>query len=195
MIRRTRNSQSARAWWVFGIRSQRTATMIVLIDNYDSFVHNLAGYFECLGQRTLVLRNDEVDVAGVSALAPNALVISPGPCTPDQAGASLNLVREFGGRIPILGVCLGHQAVAQAYGARIVRGSGTRTWPLDRCDPPGARPVTGAPVSYTSLPLPFSDGGSRFCAEVHGGSGTDGRRYRYGRPAPTTIDVWSTVSP
>jgi anthranilate synthase/aminodeoxychorismate synthase-like glutamine amidotransferase len=97
--------------------------MILLIDNYDSFVHNLARYFERLGQRTMVVRNDSIDVAGVRAHAPRALVLSPGPCTPNEAGCSVDLVRELHRELPILGVCLGHQAIGQAFGGRIVRAS------------------------------------------------------------------------
>lgn len=95
--------------------------MILLIDNYDSFVYNLARYFECLGQETRVVRNDAIDPESVRSLAPAAVVLSPGPCTPDQAGCSLAVVRELAGKIPILGVCLGHQTIAQAFGARILR--------------------------------------------------------------------------
>jgi anthranilate synthase/aminodeoxychorismate synthase-like glutamine amidotransferase len=95
--------------------------VILLIDNYDSFVFNLARYFERLGQRTLVVRNDEVDVAGVRSLQPAAVVLSPGPRTPSEAGCSLDLVRDLHPDVPILGVCLGHQAIAQAFGAPIVR--------------------------------------------------------------------------
>src|SRR5438093_9723838 len=95
--------------------------MLLLIDNYDSFVHNLARYFERLGQPTRVVRNDAIDVAKVRALKPSAIVLSPGPCTPHEAGASLDLVRELHGEIPMLGVCLGHQVIAEALGGRIVR--------------------------------------------------------------------------
>ncbi|MEX2113283.1 MAG: aminodeoxychorismate/anthranilate synthase component II [Pirellulales bacterium] len=95
--------------------------MILLIDNYDSFVHNLARYFERLDQPTHVVRNDAIDVAGIEALAPSAIVLSPGPCTPAEAGCSLDVVRQFAGKVPILGVCLGHQAIAAALGAAIVR--------------------------------------------------------------------------
>jgi anthranilate synthase/aminodeoxychorismate synthase-like glutamine amidotransferase len=94
---------------------------VLVIDNYDSFVFNLARYFERLGQRTRVVRNTAIDAAGVRALAPDALVLSPGPCAPEQAGCSLDLVRELCGELPILGVCLGHQTIAQALGGRIVR--------------------------------------------------------------------------
>ncbi|HUT92978.1 MAG TPA: aminodeoxychorismate/anthranilate synthase component II [Thermoguttaceae bacterium] len=95
--------------------------MILLIDNYDSFVYNLARYLERLGQETLVARNTAIDVAGVRALGPEAIVLSPGPCTPRQAGCSLAVVRELHPEVPILGVCLGHQAIAEALGGRIVR--------------------------------------------------------------------------
>jgi anthranilate synthase/aminodeoxychorismate synthase-like glutamine amidotransferase len=95
--------------------------MILLIDNYDSFVHNLARYLRRLGQETLVIRNDAIDMTGVRCLAPQAIVISPGPCSPREAGCSEELVRHFGIDIPILGVCLGHQAIAAAFGAAIAR--------------------------------------------------------------------------
>lgn len=95
--------------------------MILLVDNYDSFVHNLARYLRRLGQESLVLRNDAIDVAGVRRLKPEAIVLSPGPCTPNEAGCSLDLVREFHKELPLLGVCLGHQAIAQAFGGRIIR--------------------------------------------------------------------------
>jgi anthranilate synthase component II len=95
--------------------------MLLLIDNYDSFVFNLARYFERLGQDTVVRRNDAVDVAAVRALRPDAIVLSPGPCTPREAGCSLEIVREFHEETPILGVCLGHQAIAAALGGRVIR--------------------------------------------------------------------------
>jgi len=95
--------------------------MIVLIDNYDSFVHNLARYFRELGQETLVVRNDAVTVDEARRLAPAAIVISPGPCTPNEAGVSLALVATLGREIPILGVCLGHQTIGAAFGGRIVK--------------------------------------------------------------------------
>ncbi|MBX7074930.1 MAG: aminodeoxychorismate/anthranilate synthase component II [Pirellulales bacterium] len=95
--------------------------MLLIIDNYDSFVHNLARHFERLRQRTLVVRNDAIDVAAVRRLAPAAIILSPGPCAPDQAGIGLQLVRALHREIPMLGVCLGHQTIAQALGGRIVR--------------------------------------------------------------------------
>jgi anthranilate synthase component II len=95
--------------------------MILLLDNYDSFTYNLYQYLSELGAEVLVRRNDEVSVGDVAELAPERIVISPGPCTPDDAGISVALVRELGGRVPLLGVCLGHQAIGAAYGGAVVR--------------------------------------------------------------------------
>ena len=94
--------------------------MLLMIDNYDSFTYNLVQYFGELGESVRVVRNDAIDLAGIAALAPARIVISPGPCTPNEAGISVPLVREFAGKLPILGVCLGHQAIGQAFGGRIV---------------------------------------------------------------------------
>jgi anthranilate synthase/aminodeoxychorismate synthase-like glutamine amidotransferase len=95
--------------------------MILVIDNYDSFVHNLARYFRQLGCETVVRRNDELDRQTVEALNPEAIVISPGPCSPDEAGYSVDAVRDFHQTIPILGVCLGHQAIVQAFGGEVIK--------------------------------------------------------------------------
>ncbi|WP_417383644.1 anthranilate synthase component II [Gimesia sp.] len=95
--------------------------MILIIDNYDSFVFNLARYFAELGQQTHVVRNDLITLAQAAELKPSALVISPGPCTPEEAGLSQELIRHFTGQIPILGVCLGHQAIAASLGGKIIR--------------------------------------------------------------------------
>lgn len=95
--------------------------MILLIDNYDSFTWNLYQYFCELGADVLVRRNDELTLSQIDALNPQKIVISPGPCTPDDAGISLDVIRHFAGKIPLLGVCLGHQAMAQAFGATVVR--------------------------------------------------------------------------
>jgi anthranilate synthase component 2 len=95
--------------------------MLLMIDNYDSFTYNLVQYFGELGQQVRVVRNDEIDVAGIVALEPERLVLSPGPCTPAEAGVCVPAIRALQGRLPILGVCLGHQAIGAALGGRIVR--------------------------------------------------------------------------
>lgn len=95
--------------------------MLLIIDNYDSFTYNLYQYFCELGVDVHVVRNDEIDIAGIERLQPTHLVISPGPCTPNEAGISLAAIAHFAGKLPILGVCLGHQAIAQAFGGEVVR--------------------------------------------------------------------------
>jgi anthranilate synthase/aminodeoxychorismate synthase-like glutamine amidotransferase len=95
--------------------------MLLLLDNYDSFTYNLAQYLGELGQDVRVERNDALTVEAVEAMAPDVLVISPGPCTPNEAGISMELIRRFAGALPILGVCLGHQCIGQVFGGRIVR--------------------------------------------------------------------------
>ena len=95
--------------------------MLLVIDNYDSFTYNLVQYFGELGAEMKVIRNDELTLDEIEALAPDKIVISPGPCTPNEAGVSVGVVERFGGKIPILGVCLGHQSIAQAFGGDVVR--------------------------------------------------------------------------
>lgn len=94
--------------------------MLLMIDNYDSFTYNLVQYFGELGANVRVFRNDEIDLAGIAQLAPEQLVISPGPCSPAEAGISVAAIREFAGKIPLLGVCLGHQSIGAAFGGKIV---------------------------------------------------------------------------
>jgi anthranilate synthase/aminodeoxychorismate synthase-like glutamine amidotransferase len=95
--------------------------MILMIDNYDSFTYNLVQMLECMNQEVKVYRNNQVDIPDMKRLNPSALVISPGPGTPDESGISMEAVRNFGPRISVLGVCLGHQAIAEAYGGKVVR--------------------------------------------------------------------------
>ena len=95
--------------------------MLLLIDNYDSFTHNLARYFEELGQEVIVMRNDEISCADISTIRPDYLVFSPGPCTPDSAGITLEAIKKYAGKIPILGVCLGYQAIGMAFGANLIK--------------------------------------------------------------------------
>jgi len=94
--------------------------MLLMIDNYDSFTYNLVQYFAELDCDVVVRRNDQIDIAEIERLQPRQLVISPGPCNPDKAGISLDAIRHFSGQIPILGVCLGHQSIGQAFGAQVV---------------------------------------------------------------------------
>ena len=94
---------------------------ILMIDNYDSFTYNLMQYFGELGAQIKVVRNDEITVAEIVELAPQKIVISPGPCTPNEAGISIETIKAFAGRIPVLGVCLGHQSIGQAFGGKVIR--------------------------------------------------------------------------
>lgn len=95
--------------------------MILVIDNYDSFTYNLVQYLGQIGETVEVRRNDEIDLAGIEALKPDHILISPGPCTPNEAGISLSLIEHFKGKIPMLGVCLGHQSIGQAFGGEVIR--------------------------------------------------------------------------
>jgi anthranilate synthase component II len=103
-----------RAVWI------EEGAMLLMIDNYDSFTYNLVQYFGELGEEVAVHRNDEITLADIARLQPARIVVSPGPCTPNEAGVSVPLIKEFAGKIPILGVCLGHQSIGQAFGGKIV---------------------------------------------------------------------------
>jgi anthranilate synthase component 2 len=122
--------------------------MLLMIDNYDSFTYNLVQYFGELGEDVRVFRNDEITLAQIEQLAPQRICISPGPCTPNEAGVSLGVFEQFSGRVPILGVCLGHQAMGQAYGGKVVR---ARTLMHGKTSPIAH---TGVGV-FTGLPTPF----------------------------------------
>jgi anthranilate synthase component 2 len=95
--------------------------MLLMIDNYDSFTYNLVQYLRELGEEVEVYRNDKISLAEIEALNPSRLVVSPGPCTPNEAGISVEAIKHFAGKLPILGVCLGHQSIGQAYGGKVVR--------------------------------------------------------------------------
>ena len=122
--------------------------MLLMIDNYDSFTFNLVQYLQALGAGVEVVRNDAVSVDDIARMAPERIVISPGPCTPDQAGVSLDVVRRLGSRIPILGVCLGHQAIGQAYGGAVVRAKSIMHGKTSRIRHGGTGVFAGLPDRY-----------------------------------------------
>jgi anthranilate synthase/aminodeoxychorismate synthase-like glutamine amidotransferase len=119
--------------------------VILLIDNYDSFVYNLARYVRELGEQALVRRHDAIALDEIARIAPSHIVLSPGPCTPTEAGVSTDVVREFGATIPILGVCLGHQCIGAAYGGRIVRAGRPMHGKVSRVEHDGAGIFAGLP--------------------------------------------------
>ena len=119
--------------------------MILVIDNYDSFTYNLVQYLGELGERIMVRRNDAITVQEIRQLAPDAVVVSPGPCTPADAGVSIDVVRELGAAVPILGVCLGHQAIGAAYGGRVVRATRVMHGKLSRLVHDGSGIFAGVP--------------------------------------------------
>src|SRR3954465_13038456 len=122
--------------------------MILLLDNYDSFTYNLFQYLSELGADVLVKRNDELSVGDVAALAPAKIVISPGPCTPNEAGISVALIRELGGTMPILGVCLGHQSIGAGYGGAVVRAPQVMHGKLSAIHHEGAGVFAGLPPAF-----------------------------------------------
>jgi anthranilate synthase component 2 len=124
--------------------------MLLMIDNYDSFTYNLVQYLGELGEDVKVFRNDEITLEEIGRLAPGAIVISPGPCTPNEAGISVPLIREFAGRVPILGVCLGHQAIGQAFGGRIVHAKQLMHGKTSRIRHDGRGVFRGLPDGFTA---------------------------------------------
>ena len=132
--------------------------MLLLIDNYDSFTYNLVQYFGELGEEVRVFRNDEITLEGISGLAPDRLVLSPGPCSPAEAGICVEAIREFTGKLPILGVCLGHQAIGAALGGRIVRAARLMHGKASRVTTDGQGVYAGLPgefevIRYHSLAI------------------------------------------
>ena len=124
--------------------------MILLIDNYDSFTYNLFHFLGELGEEVIVARNDKISAADALKLRPDSIVLSPGPCDPDKAGICLELIRTAAGRIPILGVCLGHQAIGQAFGGRVVRAPLPMHGKLSRIHHTGASVFNGLPDDFAA---------------------------------------------
>ena len=124
--------------------------MLLMIDNYDSFTYNLVQYFGELGEEVRVARNDEISVAQIAALAPDRLCISPGPCSPAEAGVSLAAIAAFAGKLPILGVCLGHQAIGHAFGGKVVRAGRLMHGKTDAVHHTGAGVFAGLPSPFTA---------------------------------------------
>ncbi|HZX78300.1 aminodeoxychorismate/anthranilate synthase component II [Lysobacter sp.] len=122
--------------------------MLLMIDNYDSFTWNLVQYLQALGAEVKVVRNDELSVAQIEALAPERIVISPGPCTPNEAGVSVEVIRQLGPRIPVFGVCLGHQSLGQAYGGDVVRAKRIMHGKTSRIRHEGRGVFAGLPDGY-----------------------------------------------
>jgi anthranilate synthase/aminodeoxychorismate synthase-like glutamine amidotransferase len=136
--------------------------MLLMIDNYDSFTYNLVQYFGELGEDVLVRRNDQITLEEIESMAPQHICISPGPCTPNEAGVTLGLIARFGERIPILGVCLGHQAIGQAYGGTVVRARELMHGKTARVEHNGTGVFAGLPralvaTRYHSLAVQRSD--------------------------------------
>ncbi len=124
--------------------------MILVIDNYDSFTYNLVQYVGEIGEEVMVRRNDEIDLKMIEELQPNHILISPGPCTPNEAGISLELIQHFQGKIPILGVCLGHQAIGQAFGGEVIRAEKLMHGKTSQIFHDGKTIFEGIPSPYTA---------------------------------------------
>lgn len=122
--------------------------MLLMIDNYDSFTYNLVQYFGELGVEVRTYRNDALTLQDIEALQPDRIVLSPGPCTPNEAGITLGVIERFAGRIPLLGVCLGHQAIGQAFGGRVVKAQRVMHGKIDTIDHDGRGVFRGQPSPY-----------------------------------------------
>jgi len=158
--------------------------MIVIIDNYDSFTYNLVQYFGERERDIRVFRNDAVDVAHLRAMKPDRIVISPGPCTPNEAGISIEVIRALGPEIPLLGVCLGHQCIGAAYGGKVVGAPVIMHGKVSAIRHEGNRLFAGIPSPFTA---------TRYHSLIiHRG---DGRRRDHGRGAPQAPDLGGSVPP
>lgn len=153
--------------------------MLLMIDNYDSFTWNVVQYLGELGAEVEVYRNDEISLERIAELLPRQIVISPGPCTPDEAGISLALVERFAGEIPILGICLGHQSIGQQFGGRIVRAGRVMHGKLSEVHHTGAGVFEGLPSPFTATryhSLVIEAGSLPDCLEVTAWTEIDGER-------------------
>src|SRR3954449_11052354 len=124
--------------------------MIFILDNYDSFTYNLVQYFGELGERVEVRRNDQTTAAEIERLAPSHIVISPGPCTPQDAGISIDVIKHFAGKRPVLGVCLGHQAIGQAFGGKVVHAQTLMHGKTSAIEHEGKGVFSGLPAPFTA---------------------------------------------
>lgn len=125
--------------------------MLLMIDNYDSFTFNLVQYFGELGEDVKVVRNDEVGISDIEGMTPARIVISPGPCTPKEAGISVDVIRHFAGKTPMLGVCLGHQAIGEAFGGKIVRAQTLMHGKTSSITHTGQGVFAGLPTPFTAI--------------------------------------------
>lgn len=154
--------------------------MILVIDNYDSFTYNLVQYLGELGETVEVRRNDEIDLAGIEALAPDHILISPGPCTPNEAGISLAVIEHFKGSIPIFGVCLGHQAIGQAFGGNVIRADRMMHGKTSEMLHSGTSVFAGLPSPFTATRYHSLIVEPRQSAGLSGDYSGDCRRRDYG---------------
>ncbi len=142
--------------------------MLLMIDNYDSFTYNLVHYFAELGQEVKVVRNDAMSVAEVGALKPDYIVLSPGPCTPNEAGICLPVLEQLAAKVPVFGVCLGHQSIGQAFGGKVVRAKTIMHGKTSMIHHKGEGAFKGLPIAVRSHTLPQPGGGAGQPAGVPG---------------------------
>ena len=157
--------------------------MLILIDNYDSFTYNLVHYLGELGAESVVIRNDKISAEEVLEKKPKAIVLSPGPCTPNEAGVCLDLIKKAGPTIPLLGVCLGHQAIGQTYGGKVVRAPAPMHGKLSAINNTGKGVFKGLPKRFEVDALSFAHRRSRDAARLPRDHGGDRRWHHHGAAA------------
>ena len=158
--------------------------MILLIDNYDSFTYNLAQFLGQLGEELDVRRNDQITLDQIAAKMPDRIVISPGPGVPEKAGICVDLIRRFAGQVPILGVCLGHQAIGHAFGGRVIRAPEIMHGKTSRIHHDRQNDIPGIAAGFRRYPLSFADRGTRVAARAAGNIGGNFRWLDYGIAKP-----------